>query len=127
MSAELDIIRIGENVNLTDEEILKVLKDFKEDFKEEVTVANVTDAIIKLMQIVGRFIHLNGQDKKYVVTKVLLFIVKETDSGKNDEILDKVLISIIPVFIDKLISVENGKLIINPKIKNGCYKLCCFK
>lgn len=112
-----DLTRISENIGLSVADVEQVVIDFHEKFEEGINVQTVTDAVIELMAIVGKFKKLSGENKKNLVTEVLIFIVHETDSGEFDTILDHVIVNIIPVLIDRLISVENGKIIINKHTK----------
>lgn len=111
-----DIVQISETVDFSNEKIEKIIKEFQEKFKQKVTVQSVTDAVITLMNIMGKFSKVSGQDKKFIVTKVLIHIVKESNKGEeSDTILENILINIIPILIDRLISVEKGKIILNKK------------
>lgn len=112
-----DIVQISETIDFSNEKIETIVKEFHEKFKQKVTVQSVTDAVITLMSILGKFSKVSGQDKKFIVTKVLIHIVKESNNNDEaDTILENILINIIPILIDRLISVEKGKIIINKKI-----------
>jgi len=76
------------------------------------------------MKLVGKIGKLSGSDKKSLVTDLLIYIVNNTDSGEYDKVTDAILLAMIPVVIDKLIEVENGKLVFNPKIKKTCLGFC---
>jgi len=124
-----DLVQINENVDFTAKEIEAIIEEFKEKFKENITVQSVTDAVITLMSIVGRYSKVSGQDKKFVVTKVLLHIVHTTDvGGEADTILDTILINIIPILIDRLVSVENGNIVLNKNARKTLKKCmpCLF-
>jgi hypothetical protein len=127
MSTHTTLTQISETIDVTIEELDTIIKDFHSKFKENVTIQTVTEAVIILMQQIGKISKLNGNDKKFLVTKLLIHIVNETDSGSLDEILDAILLNIIPILIDNLISVENGNLIFNPKIKKRLVKLFSCK
>ncbi len=124
-----ELAQISENADFTTEEIEAIIEEFKEKFQGNVTVQSVTDAVITLMGIVGRFSKVSGQDKKFVVTKVLLHVVHTTDiGGEADTILDTILINIIPILIDRLVSVENGKIVLNKNTRKTLKKCmpCLF-
>ena len=119
-----DLAQISENANFTPKAVETIIEESKENFKDTVTVQSVTDAVITLMSIVGRYSKVSGQDKKFVVTKVLIHIVNTTDiGGEADTILDTILINIIPILIDRLVSVENGKIVLNKRTKK-VFKQC---
>lgn len=109
------IKNISDTLCLTEEEVKNIIEDFKKNFDKNITVQSVTDAVVSAMKVVGKIKKLNGKDKKYLVSSILLYIVDETNIGEMDLILDNVLKNIIPVMIDTLISVENGKLKFNNK------------
>lgn len=70
--------------------------------------------LIDLMKKAGQNKELNGKDKKAFV----LFELRKQLELPND--IEDLIISLI----DILIQVENGKLIINEKVKHGC--LGCY-
>jgi hypothetical protein len=121
------INQISNTINITVTEIESIIKTITELFPIGFNIQNITDVVIELMKIIGKINKLNGHDKKYLVTKLLIHIVNITDSGKYDEILDAVLLGVIPMFIDTLINVEKGKIVFNKKthqtIKN-CFTCC---
>ena len=118
-----DIVHISENVLVSVGELEKIVDNFGKSFTEQITIQTVTDAVTTLMRIVGPMQQLSGKDKKYVVTQLLLYLVKASDSGQYDDLMDAILVNIIPILIDKLISVEEGKLVFN-KQYIGCFS--CF-
>ena len=113
----------GINVDETYRIIGNTVKLFK-----EIDVSNIIDVVSHLMKLVGVYKNVSGIDKKELVTGLLKRLINETNSGKFDKITDDILLTIVPVVIDKLIDVENGKLVFNPKVKTGCgvffSKLC---
>lgn len=124
MISELEQIRDTACIDLKD--IYSILADFRNTFGGSVDISNVVDAVTQLMTIVGKFKSVSGSNKKFIVTKLLIQLVKETsvdDESRIEEILDSILINVIPTIIDKLISVENGKLKFN---KDRLKFLPCF-
>lgn len=119
-----DIKKISDMIEMPVDDVNSIVKEFTNKFSENISVVNITDAMILLMQLVGKYNKLSGHNKKYLVIQILISVVKNTNVGQMDELLDNILISVIPVIIDKMISVEKGRLVINPKIKNTC--LPCF-
>jgi ribosomal protein S3AE len=120
----LDLNEISSLTSLTNEQITSIIKEFTGKFEKSINVQNIIDAVVQLMGIVSKIKELTGSQKKELVTKLLLYIVKTTDSGKYDELLDSILIAIIPNVIDNLISVENGEIKINKNIKVKCFPCC---
>ena len=118
MITELDQIRDTTNIDI--KVLYDIVGDFQKSFGKEINVVNLVDAVTRLMKLVGRISKLSGDDKKFIVTKLLIFMVKETGEGEIDEIMDSILINIIPTIIDKLISVENGKLVFNKNATSAC-------
>lgn len=114
---DLELEEISNIVNLDINVLCEIIKRFKYSFISNIDISNIINAVTELMKIVGKVKKVSGNDKKIIVTKLLIYMVKETDTGEFDEIMDSVLINIIPVAIDKLVSVEKGKLIFNKKIK----------
>ena len=121
MSSELE--HIEQATKLSSNDIYNVLGDFQKIFARSVDLTNIIQAVTQLMNIVGQIKGLPGKDKKFVVTKMALHLVKETNVGTFDEMFDIVMVNIIPTVIDQLIDVENGKLVFNRKISKGM----CFK
>ena len=115
--------QITSNVSeINNDELLNVVNKFNNSFNIQINIDNILDAVIELMKLVGKLKKIKGHDKKYIVTKLLLHIVENTDSGRFDEVLDAILINIIPIAIDKLILVENNKLKFNKSV--NCFS--CF-
>jgi hypothetical protein len=106
---------ISRKINLSQSEIKDIYDIFMSSFKARIDVTTITDALVTLMGIVGKIDKLSGIEKKELTIGLLLHIVNETDSGKYDEIIDKILINLIPILIDRLVSVEKGKLVFNKK------------
>ncbi len=104
------------SVNVTIDEIERILNVFRKSFKGKVDMKNITECTVILMEQVGKIKKLTGKEKKTLVTELLIHLIEKTDSGEIDETLDKILIFVIPEVIDKMVSVEKGKLVINPKI-----------
>ena len=101
-------------------ETANIISKFKNNFKEDINIKNVTEAVITLMKIVGKLSKLNGHEKKSVVTEVLVLIINEINLGEFDEVMDTVVSTLVPVIIDNLISVQNGKIVFNEKTKKKC-------
>jgi hypothetical protein len=119
MITELDQIRDTTNIDIR--LIYDTVGKFEALFGKPIDPANIIDAVTTLMGIVSKLKDVSGKNKKFIVTHMLLFLVKETGEGVVDELLDSVLINIIPVVIDKLIAVENNKLVFNKKSFSSCF------
>lgn len=105
---------------ISGEKLVEILDNFKKLFGDDVNITNVVDAVTKLMEIVGKIKKLSGNDKKFVVTKSLIYLVKNTNQGSFDEVMDTILINVIPTVIDKLIVVEKGQLHFNESVNSCC-------
>lgn len=116
MNTELEEIK-----QLTDID-LKVVNDiicsFKSNNDSNINPTNVINATTELMKLVGNLKNVSGPNKKIVVTKVIVFLIKENSEGHIDEFMDAILENVVPVVIDKLVMVEGNKLVFNRKIKS---------
>lgn len=120
---DVDIKTISDTVGISMEEIVNIIHEFKELFKGDITIHNIMDAVVKMMQIVGKLNKLRGADKKFLVNSVIIYMIKNND--KIDDILEQILIHVVPSVIDSLINVENDAIVINPKIKQSCMFSFC--
>lgn len=84
---------------------------------EKITISNVLSICINLMQIVEKYSSLTGAQKKDIVIKTLENLI-EKEEGKDSIML------LIPDFIDKIISVENGEIHIGISVE--AVQSCCF-
>lgn len=129
-SNTVDLLKISGNVNVSIPEIVELINKFKETFKSHINICNLMDAVVELMKLVGQIKKLHGFEKKYLVTTVLIYIVKNETEGEKDTILETILTNMIPVIIDKLISVENDEVMFNPEIQKqvvSCFSFCTSK
>lgn len=74
---------------------------------------NFIEAVTFCMKEAGKITQMDGKDKKSLVLINLTFCIQ-----------DPTLKELIPFLVDQLISVEKGKIRINPKIK-FLTKFCC--
>ena len=74
----------------------------------------INELVILMIQVNTELPKAKGQDKKKWVIKQMKEIIT----------LDNHVEDLIIAFIDLLIQVENGELVINKKVKNGC--IDCF-
>jgi hypothetical protein len=88
-----------------------MFRKINEKFPDGIDSSNFVDAVIYCMQEAGKIKTMNGKDKKALVLINLTFVIE-----------DESLKILIPFIIDKLISVENKKIRINPKIYFNCLK-----
>ena len=123
MVTEIDEIRDTTNVDV--KVLYDIIGKFESLFGNSINIANVVDAATELMKLVGNIKKLSGKNKKFIVTKMLIFLVKESNFGTLDETMDKIFINVIPITIDKLILVEHGKLKFNKSFFDVFVK--CFR
>lgn len=116
---------ITSNVDLSLKEVQDIVDKFKINFGTNIDLSTLIEATIELMKIVGQLKKLKGHEKKYLVTKILIYIVNESNIEEYNEIVDKILISVIPIMIDNLVSVEKGELKFNKNAYKNC--LLCTK
>lgn len=117
----LTVEQISDTINFDVRKLYELIGEFRKEFGRTVNVSNVIEAVTMLMKMVGRMKTLHGEDKKFIVTKLLIFFVEETNSaGDIDDVMDTIVITLIPVVIDKLIYVESGKLKFNKKPWLSC-------
>lgn len=93
------------------------LMEIVDQIRGPVNVGNVVDVSTKLMGLVGKVKGLDGHKKKFVVVQLLMYFVKNTGSGKIDDLMDPILLNVIPTVIDKLVEVERGQLVFNANVK----------
>ena len=115
-----ELEHIKDNTSLTIDKVNELIESFKNSFGGNIDASNVIDAVTELMKIVGKIKKLPGKDKKFIVTRILIHIVHETNQGPLDDLMDNILINIIPILIDKLVSVEQGKLVFNRQVRDHC-------
>lgn len=128
--SDLDLLKISGNVNITIPKIIEIIHNFREVFKHNINISNIIDSVVELMKLVGQNSKLCGYEKKYLVSTILIYIVKNETVGEKDTILETILINLIPVIIDKLISVENEEIVFNQEIKKqvvSCFSACTKK
>lgn len=83
----------------------------------EVTFGNVLSICLSLMQLVERYPKMKGSEKKDLVIRGVRHIISK--NGGNE-----VIMGVIPVFIDKAVSINNGEISLNVP-KN--FFSCCGK
>ena len=116
---------IDTRVRMTSEELVVLASKIIEAFPNGIALENITLAISECMTIVGQIQKLSGADKKQLVIDMLIYIVKNTDSGLM-EVMDPVIIYAVPDIIDYFIKVEKGKLRFNQTISNRLkFFPCC--
>ena len=115
---------INTEVKLTTEKLTVLSDKIIQSFKEEVNMKNITDVVVDCMGLVGQFKTMSGEDKKKLVIDMIIFIIKNTDSGPF-ETFEPFIINILPNIIDHLINVEKGKLVFNHRVKNMTSCLNC--
>ena len=123
MVTEIDEIRDTTNIDI--KVLYGIIGKFESSFGSNINIVNVVDASIELMKLVGNIKKLSGKNKKFIVTKMLIFLLKESNDGLLDETMDNIVITIIPITIDKLILVEHGKLKFNKSFFDVFLK--CFR
>jgi len=93
-------------------EKLEALKSkIKEAFPEGVTDTDIVYCVVACMTMVGQ-IEISGQQKKDLVMDLVIHCMTVNDVGPSDS-SESTLKLIIPHMIDRLISVEQGKLRFN--------------
>lgn len=93
----------------------------------KVTMEDMVDLTLEAMRFMSDMKQLDGPTKKANVIYILQSLVRKTNAGEWD-VFDPLLIKLIPKVIDTIVSVEKGKIVINPKAKKCLSKVfCCFK
>ena len=105
--------------NLSKEEINKIYTDFMDSFQEGISISNLTNAVTTLMRMVGSYKKMGGLEKKHFVVDMLIFCVTTSNEDTNNilDTLSPFIIHNVPLMIDALINVEQGKIIFNPATK----------
>ena len=107
------------DVNKKKEIVDKVMKLYKRG----VNLHTINGLVTDLMGYIGSVKGLSGLDKKKEVIDLTIFVIKNTDSGPLED-YESYIIDILPVLIDILIQVQDGKLRFNPVV----FKLfSCFR
>ena len=84
---------------------------------EQVTSINVLSICISLMQLAERSPNMKGEEKKALVVRALTKILTSQNG-------DLSLLNIIPSYIDKVVSLNNGEIVINvEKMVECCFGL----
>ena len=84
--------------------------------KSGVTVSNITILLTSLMVQANRVKNMTGSEKKKLVMDILRVTIEE---NVKDEILEKVLIDMIPGLIDTLVDVSKNKINLK-KVSSWC-------
>lgn len=84
-------------------------------YKNGVNLHTITGLVTDLMGYVGQVKKTSGYDKKKSVIDITIYVLRNTDSGPLNQYEDY-LIDILPVLIDTLIRVQDGKLRFNPVV-----------
>jgi hypothetical protein len=121
---DITISDLSKMVELSVIQIKSIVSEFNNRFDKLIDVQNIIDAVVELMSIVSKLRSITGSQKKFLVSKLLIYIIQNTNSGKYDELIDSILIAVVPTVIDKLISVENGEIVINKSTKRVCFPMC---
>lgn len=79
------------------------------------TFDNLTSILIYTLQFLGTLKGIPGTTKKKMAINSIIRFVDATDMTGD---LEPVVLRVLPTMIDNLISVDNQKLVINPKAKN---------
>lgn len=107
----MDINQENKSVNLE-----KLLTDLG---NVEISSDNLLEVCLKGMKIVEGFPKLKGEEKKKLVIQSIEVLLQKSGVDNN-------LASLLPYFIDNIISVEKGELKISAeKTVLGCLKFCC--
>lgn len=96
----------------------EVLYDSASLRNTDITYENAPDVVMQLMELVQAMRHLRGEEKKQAV----LGAVKLAIDANFDGVAEDVLMKIIPSMIDRIIDVDNGKIVIDPRIRS---MFCC--
>jgi hypothetical protein len=102
--------------NGADDDVIKVYNELKDKIK----IANVHDLpeiIIQTMLIVEKYTNGSAIDKKELVIQVVVKTIDDSDVFGNYE---DIVLPMIPILIDKFISIDNGHINFNNVSGNCC-------
>lgn len=104
---------------------LLLLGELRIQTQEPISLTNITDIVVKLMQLVSKYNKLSGIDKKNLVLETIQQLIK--DSVPNDtmeyELLENCLLQVVPIMINHMIAIDKNQLIINARVTK-CWKNC---
>lgn len=94
---------------------------------EKLTSSNIMSITVQLMQFVEKYPHIKGPERKSIVLNVIKQLVIDTMDPSNQETKDimSILDLTLPIFIDTIISVDRGELIIHSKQCFNSLFSCC--
>ena len=95
----------------------EVLYDSASLRNKDITYENAPDVVMQLMELVQAMRHLRGEEKKQAVLGAVKLAIDANFDGVAD-----VLMKIIPSMIDRIIDVDNGEIVIDPRIRS---MFCC--
>jgi hypothetical protein len=102
---------------------MKILKQkLKDSFPESVSMSDMIGCVTVCMTLAGSIKKISGESKKELVIELVLHAMEVTDAGPL-EVMEPLVIVMLPQLIDSLISVENGKIKFNPKFISFFSKL----
>lgn len=113
----IEVIHITDDKNSTIVDSL--ISNIESMIHGEINTLNIFTITINLMQLVEKYPKMKGPEKKGLVILVIQKLIKKYAS-------DEALLSLIPPFIDNVISVDKGKISINiEEAATSCFSLCC--
>jgi hypothetical protein len=102
-------------------EIVKQLKSYLNLNPKNMSIADIPPLVIKTMELVENLRDLSGDEKKDLVIEVVKTVVDDTDMTGSFE---PIILPMLPVLIDQLVMVADGKMKINTGLKakvTGCF------
>ena len=99
--------------------------------RNDITIGNVINVVVDLMQRVAKYKTLTGKEKKIAVTQALMILVSLVADESNEHesakklLLEELLTDMLPTLIDTIVSIDGNKLVINPKTKKCLTTFIC--
>lgn len=93
---------------------------------KNLTSENILNITVNLMQLIQKYPGLSGTDRKRIVIKVLEYFVNHNVDDKQEKRDLELLIQLtVPSFIDTIVSVDKGELVVNTKKCFSKLFKCC--
>lgn len=106
-------------IDVESKAIVSALINMSEKFSYE----KLIEILPKLIIHVENYKNLSGTEKKSIVINMLKHLIDITDGPGNDDVWDPILKRLVPVLIDTLITVDQGKLKLKKKTRK--FLFCC--
>lgn len=107
------LLKLGETSSKLVEELYNNLS--KIIGEKNITTGNILPLVINLMKMVETYPNLSGEEKKNLVTQVLIIFARKNIKGETQTEIIRFIDLFLPSVINSIISVDKNEIIINAK------------